>query len=898
MSNREQAVKNRLSPKLITGILVVLFFAVALYLRAYLPYDKVFTGDWIKLTGADAYYHMRVVDNLVHNFPHLFSFDPYFIYPNGIGVNIVHFFDWLLSGIIWVIGLGSPTQHTIDMVSVYYPPVLGALTVIPVYFIGKELFGRWAGVLSASLIALLPGEFLGRSILGFTDHHVAETLFTTLTMLFLILAIKTASRRQLTFSHLKRRDWATSAKPIIYGLLAGIFLGIYILTFIGAILFIFIIFSYFVIQMIINHLKGKSTNYLCLVGVVLFFVPLVVSVLIFSDKLLLVSVIIALLTLPVLNGVSRLIASKKIKSAYYPLTLIGLGLAGLGLLHLINPSLLGSMLRAFRVFVPIGVQLTTIEMQPLLFPQGSFTFTIAWGNFTTSFFLSIISFFIILIYFVIKHGDAEKGILLVWSLVILVATLGQRRFGYYFAVNVALLTGYLSVLVYYIIRFIFDYLRGESTNYMSKQTLMLAGSEGIAAKSTGVPQEREYYEILGVTRRATVKQIRKAFRELTSKYHADPEHTEGDEAKFNEINEAYKILNDPRKRTTYDRSRYRMEERKKTKPKKRYLSGLPITIRHVTIAFSVIVIFFLILYPNIKPAVTTASQARFAPSDGWVSSLSWMRENTPEPFGDPDLYYQLEENYTYRSLYWLERNIPNPSGDPVFYSQLEGNYEYPESAYGVIAWWDYGYWITRIAHRIPVANPSQAAGPVTTIANLFTSQDEKAASEIIQELNSPYIIIDYETAVGKFWAIASWAGQEHTEFFDVYHVPREDRLEPIQLFHAEYYRSLSTRLYNFDGKAVTPESTLVISYQEKVSQEGTPYKEITSAEQFDDYEEAEAYLLSQESNNYKIVSADPTSSPIPLEELRHYTLIHGSDMLVKLSETWTGPAVKIFEYAD
>jgi len=184
---------------------------------------------------------MRLIDNLVNNFPRLMAFDPYLLYPGGSEVGSFHFFHWLLASIIWVIGLGSPTQHTIDVVSVYFPAVIGALTVIPVYFIGKELFGRWAGVLSAGLIVLMPGEFLGRSILGFTDHDIINTLFTTITMLFLILAIKAARQRQLTFSHLKRRDWATSAKPIIYSLLAGIFLGVYLLTWMGALLFVFII---------------------------------------------------------------------------------------------------------------------------------------------------------------------------------------------------------------------------------------------------------------------------------------------------------------------------------------------------------------------------------------------------------------------------------------------------------------------------------------------------------------------------------------------------------------------------------------------------------------------------------------------------------------------------------
>jgi len=166
--------------------------------------------------------------------------------------------------------------------------------------------------------------------------------------------------------------------------------------------------------------------------------------------------------------------------------------------------------------------------------------------------------------------------------------------------------------------------------------------------------------------------------------------------------------------------------------------------------------------------------------------------------------------------------------------------------------------------------------------------------EIIQELDSSYIIIDYLTATGKFWAIATWLEREPTEYFDIYYLPQENELK--QYIHPEYYRSLSVRLYNFDGKAVTPESTLVISYQERAGDDGETFKEVTSKKEFDSYEEAEAYLLSQESANYRIVSENPFASPVPLEALKHYKLVHSSDIGVMVPDAGKVPEVKIFEY--
>ena len=64
---------------------------------------------------------------------------------------------------------------------------------------------------------------------------------------------------------------------------------------------------------------------------------------------------------------------------------------------------------------------------------------------------------------------------------------------------------------------------------------------------------RDYYQILGVSRGASQKEIKSAFRKLARKYHPDvnPNNPEA-EAKFKEINEANEVLSDPEKRKKYD----------------------------------------------------------------------------------------------------------------------------------------------------------------------------------------------------------------------------------------------------------------------------------------------------------------------------------------------------------
>ena len=60
---------------------------------------------------------------------------------------------------------------------------------------------------------------------------------------------------------------------------------------------------------------------------------------------------------------------------------------------------------------------------------------------------------------------------------------------------------------------------------------------------------KTFYDILGVSKSASDKEIKSAFRKLAQKYHPD---AGGDEAKFKEISEAYETLSDEKKRKEYD----------------------------------------------------------------------------------------------------------------------------------------------------------------------------------------------------------------------------------------------------------------------------------------------------------------------------------------------------------
>ncbi|UCE97117.1 MAG: molecular chaperone DnaJ [Dehalococcoidia bacterium] len=65
--------------------------------------------------------------------------------------------------------------------------------------------------------------------------------------------------------------------------------------------------------------------------------------------------------------------------------------------------------------------------------------------------------------------------------------------------------------------------------------------------------KRDYYQVLGIDRKASNAEIKKAFRKLAFQCHPDHNRDDGAEARFKELNEAYQVLCDPDKRSAYDR---------------------------------------------------------------------------------------------------------------------------------------------------------------------------------------------------------------------------------------------------------------------------------------------------------------------------------------------------------
>lgn len=87
----------------------------------------------------------------------------------------------------------------------------------------------------------------------------------------------------------------------------------------------------------------------------------------------------------------------------------------------------------------------------------------------------------------------------------------------------------------------------------------------------------DYYNILGIDKSATIKEIKDAYRKLARKHHPDLNPNDKDaKARFQKINEANEVLSDPEKRKKYDqygKDWQHAEEFEKAKQQQRQSSG-------------------------------------------------------------------------------------------------------------------------------------------------------------------------------------------------------------------------------------------------------------------------------------------------------------------------------------
>lgn len=338
----------------------------AFMLRALYPYNTVFQPGYVSFLETDAYNRMWYAKQIAE----MLAVSPGQAVLYGINNSLLFSFVAAVSSFI------AP----IEWVGAWLPPVIALLAVLATFAIGYALFNPHVGLLAALFVAIMPSEFLHRSLLGFADHHVLECFLLATFILLLIKAVQSAR----IFNR--------------YSLLAGICLFLYMANWASGMYLAIIFTAMAVVAFTIHNLIHRENWYSSLPGLL---IPLAIGLVIF---------------LP-LGGYQHFawLYSHDVQTG-------SVGVARTGEM-------------VTTIFAPLSSR-TISELMPLLFPYGSFSLGVVVTNihlFTITF---IIGGFFLWRY---RHNKA-MWLLIIWTLLILVITLNHRRFMYYFSFNIALLS--------------------------------------------------------------------------------------------------------------------------------------------------------------------------------------------------------------------------------------------------------------------------------------------------------------------------------------------------------------------------------------------------------------------------------------------------------------------------
>jgi dolichyl-diphosphooligosaccharide--protein glycosyltransferase len=459
MEKSEKTCQNKNARKKDSKEIFVLVAAIlAGFIMRMLSYASVTVNGGITFAGYDDFYHMRRIIYTVHNFPHALNFDSYINFPYGFEIGWPPFFDISGALLAKILGGGQPDLHTIEFAGALLPVLLGTLTIIPLYIAASSVFDRKTGLLGAFIFAVIPAH-LYISRFGAADHHVAEALLSTAAYACFILALKIASKKDLSLNSLKN---ISSEKDLIKSLVlsaaSGLFLSLLIFTWVGGPIFVSFIVLYAFIQATIDFKAGKRSDYLflcsiaCIFAALIFTIPLTAGSVrpglemsaVYISWFQVFYVLSMLAGTIILWGFSLYISKRNLDWKLYPGVLILVLGAGILSLRIFSPESYSFMIEGLRFFTGKGEYIGTIsEAVPLfLTAQGKLDFGPVLGSFGLTFFTALAAFFLLWLECKGEKSKPERVYFLLWTVFLMYLTLSQRRFSYLLSVNVSILTAY------------------------------------------------------------------------------------------------------------------------------------------------------------------------------------------------------------------------------------------------------------------------------------------------------------------------------------------------------------------------------------------------------------------------------------------------------------------------
>ncbi len=784
--------------------------AVAFGVRA-IPFIFIGGNGFLNTYDTDTWYTLRQVEVMVSQFPGYPWFDPMTAFPDGKTISWGPLFPFVAGALCLI--LGATTQPEIVRLTMWISPVLGTLLVPVMYILGKTVWDERAGLVAAGLSTVVSFRFFFLSMYGYVDHHIMELFFSTLFLTVYVVFLSLAKKNPPDI-HVP----STLKVPVAVALVSGILYFLALITSTTVLLVIPVIAVFTFVRIVLDYVKDSEPVPLLLLNGIAFSVVTLLLILFGIDGssfaftgyslglvLVLLSVVAETLVLWVLT---RIFQGKPI-----------LFVSGIGILALVTAGM--------ALTLPALRSITLSAMQ-LLFGPSAFSTVVqetlpwsvstAWANFNLSIVLMAAGL-LILVYYCIRERKTEHLFFLVWSAVMLFATVRYRRFEYYSTINIILLAAICIT-----------------------EPFRWAGEGFLNSIRSSIP-------CLG-----------DATRTADAKTHDSKE--------------------DAKKSGTHGKRKNTAEKNRKP----------PATLIKALCILGIVTVIVMIAVSAIQDVDYANGTSTRRISTDWIESLDWLRGNTPDPGVD---YFRIYDR----------------------------DFSYPEEAYGIMAPWSAGHWITFFSHRIPITNPFQdnLAGP-SGAAAYFLSDSEPAASTILTNLGGKYVITDSSLAVDTFSSLVPWQNNSvdvtpHIKWFLVPSDANPSVLLRDYGYDDAYFRSMAVRLQIFDGSLTLPGDVIYIEYTIRTVPSSGETADVNGVapvitrKVIMNASEAETAMQdfnrNAGANRRAIILSDMPDEPITtVPALQHYRLVHespGNATVTRFDGTdpvmlpWV-KTVKVFEY--
>ncbi len=413
-------------------------------------YDRFVREDGgIWLSAIDSWYHWRTTVWTVENYPRTILVDPWTSFPDGhLPGQFGTLFDQIVATVAMVIGLGSPSTTDILLAVLITVPAMAALVALPTFYIGRRLGGTGGGLVSILLLALAPGTFLFRTTAGQHQHHVAEVLFMSLAVLAMMVAVRTAEVDRPIYELVVAREWEPLKRPAIYSALAGFATLLYILSWPPGVVLVGVFGLFFVIQLTVDFLNGRSPDHLAFVAAVSMpVVSLGTALYVQEPGFSATGFDYFQPTFPLLVAagavfmawLARLWEGRDVDPRGYPAAIAGSIVVAFVGLAVVLPDVYSTLVGNLTGrMIPIGHSpgaLTVAEVQP---PED-YTDHV-FGEFGMAFYTMLAGLALLLVRpWLGREYRGEYTLIAVWTVVLISMSMTQSRFAYYLVVAVAVL---------------------------------------------------------------------------------------------------------------------------------------------------------------------------------------------------------------------------------------------------------------------------------------------------------------------------------------------------------------------------------------------------------------------------------------------------------------------------